>query len=97
MSLNSVQSFVIDNCNGPSIENSLNNVCLHTLSRTFTFNVHGTELSGNHIARNAGLYRFDRYFSGLSVSSTEKYYCVGSTIVKKHRSGGEPLATLRPI
>ena len=36
MSLNSVQSFVIENCNGP-IENGLNNVCLHPLSRTFTF------------------------------------------------------------
>ena len=37
MSLNSVQSFVIDNCNGPTIENGLNNVCLHPLSRTFIF------------------------------------------------------------
>ena len=37
MSLNSVHSFVIDNCNGPPIENGLNNVCLHPLSRTFTF------------------------------------------------------------
>ena len=37
MSLNSVQSFVIDNCNGRPIENGLNNVCLHPLSRTFTF------------------------------------------------------------
>ena len=37
MSLNSVQSFVIENCNGPTIENGLNNVCLHPLSRTFTF------------------------------------------------------------
>ena len=36
MSLNSVQSFVIENCNGPTIENGLNNVCLHPLSRTFT-------------------------------------------------------------
>ena len=35
-SLNSVQSFVIENCNGPTIENGLNNVCLHPLSRTFT-------------------------------------------------------------
>ena len=35
MSLNSVQSFVIENCNGPTIENGLNNVCLHPLSRTF--------------------------------------------------------------
>ena len=34
MSLNSVQSFVIENCNGPRIENDL--VCLHPLSRTFT-------------------------------------------------------------
>ena len=33
----SVQSFVIENCNGPTIENGLNNVCLHPLSRTFTF------------------------------------------------------------
>ena len=32
---NSVQSFVIDN--GPPIDNGLNNVCLHPLSRTFTF------------------------------------------------------------
>ena len=37
MSLNSVQSFVIENCNMPTIENGLNNVCLHPLSRTFTF------------------------------------------------------------
>ena len=37
MSLNSVQSFVIENCYGPTIENGLNNVCLHPLSRTFTF------------------------------------------------------------
>ena len=37
MSFNSVQSFVIENCNGPTIENGLNNVCLHPLSRTFTF------------------------------------------------------------
>ena len=37
MSLNSVQSFVIENCNGPTIENGLNNVCLHPLSRTFIF------------------------------------------------------------
>ena len=36
MSLNSVQSFVIENCNGPTIENGLNNVCLHPLSHTFT-------------------------------------------------------------
>ena len=39
MSLNSVQSFVIENCNGPTIENGLNNVCLHPLSRTFTFTI----------------------------------------------------------
>ena len=31
-----VQSFVIDNCNGLPIENGLNNMCLHPLSRTFT-------------------------------------------------------------
>ena len=37
MSLNSVQSFVIENCNGPTIENG--HVCLHPLSRTFTFRV----------------------------------------------------------
>ena len=37
MSLNSVQSFMIENCNGPTIENGPNNVCLHPLSRTFTF------------------------------------------------------------
>ena len=37
MSLNSIQSFVIENCDGPTIENGLNNVCLHPLSRTFTF------------------------------------------------------------
>ena len=36
MFLNSVQSFAIENCNGPTIENDLNNVCLHPLSRTFT-------------------------------------------------------------
>ena len=30
MSLNSVQSFVIENCNGPTIENGLNNVCFCT-------------------------------------------------------------------
>ena len=39
MSLNSVRSFVIENCNGPTIENCLNNVCLRPLSRTFTFAV----------------------------------------------------------
>ena len=32
MSLNSVQPFVIENCNGSSIENGLNNVCLYPLS-----------------------------------------------------------------
>ena len=32
MSLNSVQSFVIENCNGPTIENGLNK-----MARTFTF------------------------------------------------------------
>ena len=37
MSLNSVQSFVIENCNGPTIKNGLNNVCWHPLSRTFAF------------------------------------------------------------
>ena len=37
ISLNSVQSFVIENCNGLPIENGLDNVCLHLLSRTFTF------------------------------------------------------------
>ena len=37
MFFNSVQSFVIENCNGPTIENGLNYVCLHPLSRTFTF------------------------------------------------------------
>ena len=37
LSLNSVQSFVSDNCNGPPIENGLNNVCLHQLSHAFTF------------------------------------------------------------
>ena len=37
MSLNSVQSFVIKYCNGPTIANGLNNVCLHSLSHTFTF------------------------------------------------------------
>ena len=42
MSLNSVQSFVIENCNEPTIENGLNNVCLHPLSRTFTFTMHET-------------------------------------------------------
>ena len=45
MSLNSVQSFVIENCNGPTFENGLNNVCLHPLSRTFTFTFYnGTSL-----------------------------------------------------
>ena len=29
---------MIDICNGPPIENGLNNVCLHPLSCTFTFN-----------------------------------------------------------
>ena len=37
ISLNSVQSFVIENCNGSTIENGLNNLCLHPLSRNFTF------------------------------------------------------------
>ena len=37
MYLSRVQSFVIDNCNGPPIENGINNVCLHPLFRTFTF------------------------------------------------------------
>ena len=41
MSFNSVQSFVIENCNGPTIENGLNNVCLHPLSRTFAFYLWG--------------------------------------------------------
>ena len=36
MSLNSVQSFVIDSCNGQPMGNGLNNVCLHQLSHTFT-------------------------------------------------------------
>ena len=45
MSLNSVQSFVIENCNGPTIENGLNNVCLHPLSRTFTFTFKPNDLS----------------------------------------------------
>ena len=43
MSFNSVQSFVINNCNGP-IENGLNIVCLHPLSRTFTFILKWTSL-----------------------------------------------------
>ena len=34
MFLNSDQSFVVHNCNGPPIENGLNNMCLHSLSRT---------------------------------------------------------------
>ena len=34
---NSVQSCEIDNCNGPPIENDLNNVCSHPHYRTFTF------------------------------------------------------------
>ena len=38
MSLNSAQFFAIENCNWPTIENGLNNLCLHPLSRTFTFN-----------------------------------------------------------
>ena len=37
MSLNSVQSFVIENCNGPLLENGLNIAFLHRLSRTFPF------------------------------------------------------------
>ena len=37
MSLNSVQSFMIDNYNGAPIENGLNNECLHSLSRTLAF------------------------------------------------------------
>ena len=49
MSLNSVQSFVIENCNGPTIENGLNNVCLHPLSRTFTF----LPLCNNIVLKNA--------------------------------------------
>ena len=51
MSLNRVQSFVIDNCNGPLIENGLNNVCLHPLSRTFTFTVYAQQLIGKFVAR----------------------------------------------
>ena len=35
--VNSVQSITIDNCNGAPIENGLNNVYLHPLSRTFIF------------------------------------------------------------
>ena len=48
MSLNSVQSFVIDNCNGPLIENGLNSVCLHPLSSTFTLST-----SYNNNAQNS--------------------------------------------
>ena len=36
MFLNSVQSFMIDNCDGRPIENGLNNVCLYPLFRTFS-------------------------------------------------------------
>ena len=53
MTLNSVQSFVIENCNGPTIENGLNNVCLHPLSRTFTFTSAGdTSLVGAGVGSN---------------------------------------------
>ena len=49
MSLNSVQSFVIENCNGPTIENGLNNVCLHPLSRTFTFTVFSLSMHSERV------------------------------------------------
>ena len=49
MSLNSVQLFVIENCNGPTIENGLNNVCLHPLSRTFTFNGKDASVFGKQV------------------------------------------------
>ena len=44
MSLNSVQSFVTDNCNGPPIKNGLNNVCLRTFTR-LTSRVSGAEVN----------------------------------------------------
>ena len=57
MSVNSVQSFVIENCNGPTIENGLNNVCLHSLSRTFT-----TYSTYDKDALNRPILRFNIFF-----------------------------------
>ena len=50
MSHNSVQSFVIENSNGPTIEKGLKKVCLHPLSRAFTF----TQSNNNALFSNNG-------------------------------------------
>ena len=67
MSHNSVQSFVIENCNKPTIENGLNNVCLHPLSHTFTFTVLETfSLKKYSYLKVLGL--------GLKISRVHKYF-----------------------
>ena len=69
MSLNSVQSFVIENCNGPTIENGLNNVCLHPLSRTFTFYGHECWIMNEKVRSRvqAAEMGFLRRISGLTL------------------------------
>ena len=42
MSSNSAQSFIIDICNGPPMENNLHNMCLHPLSRTHFYVMYPT-------------------------------------------------------
>ena len=63
MSVN-VQSFVIDNYNGPPIENGLNNVCLHPLSLAFTF----TEILAAyiHLEYMKSDFARDILFSGIT-------------------------------
>ena len=65
MSLNSVQSFVIENCNGPTIENGLNNVCLHPLSRTFTF-----------ISQSMSVYAVKNHISNKNVEKGLKFQVI---------------------
>ena len=80
MSLNSVQSFVIENCNGPTIENGLNNVCLHPLSRTFT-----NKLSLNYAKtqymmvskRNNNVNNFRIHVNDIEIERVKKYKYLG--------------------
>ena len=81
MSLNSVQSFVIENCNGPTIENGLNNVCLHPLSRTFTFTAHFTVAMQYYLLSNVSVKHLC-----LNMSQSETAAYVTNTVdSKKHR------------
>ena len=68
MSCNSVQSFMIDICNGPPIDSGLHNVCLHPLSRTFTF--YCTERCMTAI----DFYFVARFFSDVDTIQTEITY-----------------------